>query len=201
MIKINLLKTFIQSGSSDSFAADEDKKQLNIDFAKRLVVILIGPLALFGYECSQIPEFKNQIVQTQAHLADLKQFNDRKKGLAEEIKKFEEDQAKLNAQMNFMKKVTNEKINELKLFLYLQENIPESVWINKLEVKGTELTLNAESDVASDISRFLEKLGGASFLVGVSPTNQETKVNSLGTGITTTTFNVRANFAAGATTQ
>ena len=59
---------------------------------------------------------------------------------------------------------------------------------------------SAESDIASDISRFLEKLGSTSFLVGVSPTNQETKVNSLGTGITTTTFNVKANFAAGATT-
>ncbi len=200
MIKINLLKTFILSGQDDNFAPDDDKKQLYLDFIKRFVVILIGPLGLYFYENSQIPELKNQIVQIQAKIADLKQFNDKRKGLAEEIKKFEEDQTKLNAQMNFMKKVANEKINELKLFLYLQDNIPESVWINKLELKGTELFLNSESDVASDISRFLEKLGSATFLVGVSPTNQETKINSLGPGITTTTFNVKANFVVGAPT-
>lgn len=201
MIKINLLKTFISAGQDDDFAQDDEKKQVYVGFAKRLVLVLIGPLGLYLYENSQIPEFKNQISQIQVKIADLKQFNDKKKGLAEEIKKFEEDQAKLNTQMNFMKQITNDKINELKLFKYLQDNIPESVWVNKLELKGTELSLSAEGDVDSDINRFIEKLGGATFLVGVSPANQEAKNNSLGKGIKTKTFNIKASFAAGTVPQ
>lgn len=184
-----------------SFAEDDEKKKIYIDFLKRFIVILIGPLGFYFYENAQIPEYKNQIVQLTAKIADLKQFNDKKKGLAEEIKKYEEDQTKLNAQMNFMRKVSNEKINELKLFLYLQSHIPESVWINKIELKGTDLTLNAESDVPAEITKFLDQLSSAPFLSGVSPLNQETKADSVGPGVTTTTFNVRANFTAGAATQ
>lgn len=202
MIRINLLKYYATMDSGEGFFGEEDeKKQIYIDFLKRLVVILIGPLGFFFYENAQIPEYKNQILQLTAKIADLKQFNDKKKGLAEEIKKYEEDQNKLNAQMNFMRKVSNEKINELKLFIYLQSHIPESVWINKLELKGTELSLNAESDVPAEITKFLDQLSGAPFLSGVAPLNQETKADSIGPGVTTTTFNVKANFTSGAATQ
>ncbi len=202
MIRINLLKFYATMDSGEgSYGEEDEKKKIYIDFLKRFVVILIGPLGLYFYENAQIPEFKNQITQLTAKIADLKQFNDKKKGLAEEIKKYEEDQNKLNAQMNFMRKVSNEKINELKLFLYLQSNIPDSVWINKLELKSSDLTLNAESDVPAEITKFLDILSSAPFLAGVSPLNQETKVDSLGPGVTTTTFNVKANFSAGAATQ
>ncbi len=202
MIKINLLTTFANLEADDSsFAPDDEQKQIYIDFAKRLVILLIGPLAMYFYENSQIPEFRNQIAQLSAKLAEHKQFNDKKKGLAEEIKKYEEDQTKLNAQMSFMKKVSNEKINELKLFQYLQSNTPDSVWLNKVEIKGAELTLTAETDVPADITKFLDALGNATFLISVSPLNQDTKADSMGLGITTTVFNVKANFAGGAVTQ
>ncbi len=199
MIKINLLKSYaaLESDDGSSFGQEDENKQAYIAFVKRLVILLIGPLGLYFYEASRIPEFNNQISQLNAKLADLKQFNDKKKGLAEEIKKYEEDQNKLNAQMGFMKKISTEKINELKLFLYLQNTTPESVWLNKLEIKGPELTLNAESDIPADIAKFLDSLGGAPFLAGVSPLNQETKIDSIGPGVTTTTFNVKASFAGG----
>lgn len=201
MIKINLLTTFANLEVDDSsFSPDGEQKQIYIDFAKRIVILLIGPLALYFYENSQIPEFRNQIAQLNAKLAENKQFNDKKKGLAEEIKKYEEDQSKLNAQMSFMKKVSNEKINELKLFQYLQSNTPDSVWLNKVEIKGTELTLSVETDVPADITKFLDALASATFLVSVSPLNQDTKADSMGLGITTTVFNVKANFTSGAGT-
>ena len=199
MIRINLLKFYAAMDSDDNaFSEDGETKQINIEFGKRIFVVLIGPLALFLYENSQIPAFKNKIAQMSVKLTDLKQFNDKKKGLAEEIKKFEQDQIKLNAQMNFMKKISNEKINELKLFLYIQDKIPANVWLNKLELKGNELTLSAESDVPAEIANFLDILASSPFLVSVSPLNQETKSDTLGPGVTTTTFNVKANFSGGA---
>ena len=107
MIRINLLKFYAAMDSDDNaFSEDGESKQINIEFGKRIFVVLIGPLALFLYENSQIPAFKNKIAQMSVKLTDLKQFNDKKKGLAEEIKKFEQDQIKLNAQMNFMKKIS-----------------------------------------------------------------------------------------------
>ena len=202
MIRINLLKYYATIDSGEGFYGEEDeKKKIYIDFLKRLVVILIGPLAFYLYETAQIPEYKDQIVQLTAKIADLKQFNDKKKGLAEEIKKYEEDQNKLNAQMNFMRKVSNEKINELKLFLYLQSHIPESVWINKLELKGTELSLSVESDISGEITKFLEQISASPFLSAVSVLNQESRPDGVGPGMTTTVYNVKAIFTSEAAAQ
>ena len=204
MIRINLLKTFTTSGvDSDGagFVEGEEQNKIYLDFAKRLIAFLIGPLCFYFYENSKISELQGQIAAKNQLIADLRQFNEKKKSLAEEIKRYEEDQARLNGQMSFMRKITEEKINELKLLEYLQDYTPESVWINKLELKGSELTINAESDVSSDISKFVENLANAQFLVGVSPTNQETKNNGLAEGITTTNFNIKASIASGVTAQ
>ncbi len=200
MIRINLLRSF-SAGSGDpndeSYIQPEERQKIYVDFAKRLMAFLIGPICFYFYEASRIPDLQNQIAVKNQKLADLKQFNEKQKSLAEEIKHYEEDQIRLNSQMSFMKKIAEEKINELKLLEYLQDYTPDSVWINKLDLKGTELTINAESDVASDIGKFVESLSNARFLVGVSPTNQETKANALTEGITTTSFNVTASFATG----
>jgi hypothetical protein len=202
MIKINLLKTFLAVDHADGFGLpDDEKKQLTIDFIKRMFLLLLIPVALYFYETSHLPELEKQITGIDAHIADLKQFNDKKKGLAEEIKRYEEDQRKLNGQMGFMRMISAEKVNELNLFLYLQDNTPESVWINKIELRGQNLVLNAESDVPTDINKFIDKLATTPLLTAVSPTNQETKFDSIAPGITTTIFNVKASFAAGAVHQ
>lgn len=202
MIKINLLKTFLAADSAEGYLLPEDeKRQIVIDFAKRIVLVIILPIALYFYEGTRLPLLHQQITEINAKIADLQQFNNKKKSLAEEIKRYEEDQKKLNGQMSFMRTISTEKVNELNLFLYLQENTPESVWINKLELKGSELTLNAESDVPTDINKFIDRLSTAQLLTGVSPTNQETKFDSIAPGISTTIFNVKASFASGSGAQ
>lgn len=202
MIKINLLKTFLAVEHTDGFSLPEDeKKQITIDFIKRVVLLVLAPLALYFYEGTKLPQLQQQIAEINSKIADLKQFNEKKKNLAEEIKKYEEDQKKLNGQMGFMRMISTEKVNELNLFLYLQENTPESVWINRIELKGSDLTLNAESDVPTDINKFIDRLATAQLLTGVSPTNQETKFDTIAPGVSTTIFNVKASFAVGNPTQ
>lgn len=204
MIRINLLSTFSTSGADvgdASFAQSDERRQIYTDFAKRLMAFIIGPLGLYFYEASNLPVLEGQLAAKRQSVADLAQFNTKMKGLAEEIKRYEEDQIRLNDQMNFMRKIAADKVNEVKLFVYLQDFTPESVWINRLELKGIELTINAESDVQADVVKFLNNLTNAQFLAGVSPVNQETKMNSLGDGITTTNFDVKASFASGVTSQ
>jgi len=202
MIKINLLKTFLAADTGEGFGLPEDEKnQIIIDFTKRMVLVLIAPLALYFYESSHLPVLQEEINQLNAKIADLRQFNEKKKSLTEEIKRYEQDQAKLNGQMSFMRTISNEKVNELNLFLFLQENTPESVWINKLELQGSNLTMNAESDVATDINKFIDRLATTPLLTAVSPTNQETKFDTITPGVSTIVFNVKASFASGVSHQ
>ena len=200
MIRINLLKNFSLSGGDAgdmSFVQSDEQKVITSSFLKKLIIILIGPLGLYFYENSNLVELQNRTAKKNQTLADLKQFNDKTKNLAEEIKRYEVDQVRLNAQMSFMRRIAEEKANELKLFTYLQEFTPENVWINKLVMNGVDLTINAESDVATDITKFIDNLGNAHFLIGVSPTDQQIRPNSLGNDITTTNFDVKARMTTG----
>lgn len=204
MIRINLLSTFSTGGADvedASFVQSDERRQIYTDFAKRFMVFIIGPLGLYFYEASNLPKLEGQLAAKRQSVIELEEFNTKMKGLAEEIKRYEEDQIRLNDQMNFMRKIAADKVNEVKLFVYLQDFTPDSVWINRLELKGIELSINAESDVPADITKFLDNLTNAQFLAGVSPVNQETKVNSLGDGVTTTNFNVKASFANGVPPQ
>ena len=136
MIRINLLSTFSTSGADAedaSFVQSDERRQIYTDFAKRFMAFVIGPLGLYFYEASNLPTLESQLATKRQSVADLEQFNTKMKGLAEEIKRYEEDQTRLNDQMNFMRKIAADKVNEVKLFVYLQDYTPESVWINRLE--------------------------------------------------------------------
>jgi type IV pilus assembly protein PilN len=196
MIKINLLKSFTAENSNESFfATDDEQKKVLGEFAKRLVVLLIGPLALYGYENKILPELNQKLSETQAALSETRQFNESKKGLADEIKKYEQEQAKISAQMSFIDQIAKDKVNEFKIFQHLQRVTPESIWINRLQFKGSEISIAAETDVPADISKFMERLSIADFLTEVSPVNQDVKADAFGLGITTTTFTLKAQFS------
>jgi len=197
VIRINLLKSFTASSGGDAFAtlsASGDRDQMIMQAAKRLSIVLLGPAALFFYEGHAIPLLQAKLAAIQAELAETTTFNQSKSGLATEIKKYEEEQAKINAQMNFVSKIARDKINEFKLFQHLQSSTPESVWVNRLEFKDNVLTLNIESDIPEDLNKFSVRLSNTEFLINIIPTDQSIKVDAFGIGINTTTQNLKAQF-------
>jgi type IV pilus assembly protein PilN len=196
VIRINLLRSFT-TGSSDSYAAmvaTSDRDQLFVQALKRMAILAIGPAAMLLYEMQSIPVLEAKLKQIQTETSETSAFNQSKSGLAAEIKKYEEEQKKINAQMNFINKIARDKVNELKLFQHLQYTTPESVWINKLEFHDNVLTMNVESDVPSDLDRFSELLTNSGFLSNVQPLDQTIKIDPFSVGVNTTTQNLRAQF-------
>jgi type IV pilus assembly protein PilN len=203
VIKINLLKSF-SSGGSESFVSlgsTSDRDQLLIDTMKRLAIVLIGPIALYAYEYQAIPKLQQELTVLQNELAETTAFNQSKSGLAAEIKKYEEEQTKINAQMNFISKIARDKINEFKLFQHLQLATPESVWINKLEFRDNELSLNAESDVPEDLNKFSVRLSNAEFLTNIVPIYQDIKTDPFRVKVSTTLQTLTAQFNSEAAGQ
>ncbi len=197
MIKINLLRSF-GSGATESYAASsssgDDRGQFMAQAAKRIAIVVLGPAALLIYEMQSIPVLQKKVQTIKAELAETQTFNQSKSGLAAEIKKYEEEQAKINAQMNFINKIARDKINEFKLFQHLQNSTPESVWINQLEFKDNILTINVESDVPEDLNKFSVRLSNTEFLTNIVPTDQSIKLDPFAIGVNTTTQNLKAQF-------
>lgn len=196
MIRINLLKSFTMatSGGSQGYSDSSQRDQVLKGVLMRAIILAIGPLALYFYEGAIIPELNTRLEAANKSVTEAQQFINSKKGLADEIKKYEEEQSKFNAQMSFINKISKDKVNEFKLFQHLQASTPESVWINNLEFKDNELILEVESDVSTDLSTFLERLSNAEFLTNIIPIKQDSKPDPFGVGISTTTMHLKAQF-------
>lgn len=203
MIKINLLNSYKEmasnsgggSGGMSLMSDDEEKRKIYLDFLKRVVVVTIGPLGLYLYEGQIIPDLQTVLNETNARYAELKQFNDSKQGLAEEIKKYEAEQARFTAQTDFINKIDRDKVNEYRLFEHLKNSTPDNVWINRLELQGNSLTINAESDNAKEIEKFIQRLSNADFIKNLIPTSQTNKKNFADTDVSTTLMTLKAELA------
>lgn len=200
MIKINLLNSYKEtaanaagaSGGMSLMSDDEEKRKIYIDFMKRAVVLVIGPLGLYLYEGQIIPELQAALNESNSKFQELKSFNDSKQGLAEEIKKYEAEQSRFKAQTDFINKIDRDKVNEYRLFEHLKNSTPDNVWINKLELLGNSLTINAESDNAKEIEKFIQRLSNTDFIKNLIPTNQVNKKNFADTDVSTTLMTLKA---------
>lgn len=203
MIKINLLNTYKDSAGAASGASgnivlsdDEEKKKILVEFLKRAVVVLIGPVGLYIYEIQTVPGLQAELNSMNARYVEMQDFNNSKQNLASEIKKYELEQNQFNAQMDFINKITRDKVNEYKLFQHLKETTPENVWMNKLELMDNTLTITAESDDAKEIEKFIQRLSNADFISNLVPLSQTNKKNFFDIGVDTTVFTVRAQMSS-----
>lgn len=202
MITINLLSSYKEVARVGGVGSliqsdDEEKKALHRSAAIRIFVFLIGPIGLYIYETQTLPVLQTKINELNQQYSEVKQFNDNKQGLAEEIKKYEVEQSRFNAQMDFINKIDRDKVNEYKLFEHLKTSTPQGVWINKLELQGSSLLINAESDDAKEIEKFIQRLSNSDFIKNLTPLNQANKKGFAGTDISTTTFTVKAELVSG----
>lgn len=210
MIKINLLNTFKDSAaggssgyaSSAAFASDDDeKRKIIIECLKRVAILVIGPLGLYVYDMQTLPVLAEQLRETQAKFEELKKFNDSKQGLAEEIKKYEIEQARFMAQTDFINKIDRDKVNEFRLFEHLKNSTPENLWLNKLELIGSSLIINVESVSAKEIEKFIQRLSNAEFVSNLTPINQTNKKNYADTDTSTTLMTIKAQLVSGGLTK
>lgn len=171
-----------------------DREQTFIQAAKRLILVILGPLGLFLYEMQALPQLQQKVTNVQNEVNETTAFNQSKSGLAAEIRKYEDEQKKINAQMNFVNKIARDKINELKLFQHLQFTTPENVWINKLEFKDNVLAMNIESDAPSELDKFSELLTNSGFLSNVTPINQSIQIDPFGVAVNTVKQDLKAQF-------
>jgi Tfp pilus assembly protein PilN len=204
MIRINLLNSFKEmaqnagggSGVTSLMSDDEEKAKIYTDFAKRFAVLIIGPMGLYLYEVQKIPDLQKQLNETNGKYAELKQFNDSKQGLAEEIKKYELTQARFTAQTDFINKIDRDKVSEYKLFEHLKNSTPENVWISKLDLAGNSLTINAETDSPKELEKFIQRLSNAEFIKNLIPMNQSNKKNFAETDVTATIMTLKAELTS-----
>lgn len=190
MIKINLLKNF-SGGTSEDLIYIEEQENAQANAGKRLLLMAVGPIALYAYEFQNLPNLQERLQGLQSELESVQSFNQKKGPLSAEIEKWKKDQERLDKQIQFLRLIEEERHLTRDVLLKLQEIIPDQVWISSISIQDMSLKLSGEGVDQADILEFNKRLENLAFLreVTIPAVNPITSTSS---GITTYGFDLSA---------
>lgn len=172
MIKINLagassVPSFVNPGASGAemnFSDDAIRKEA----LKRLLIILLLPVGLWLYEYQNLPAVGSQLAVKRKELSELTQFNSKASASVAEIKKFKEDEAKIQQRIAVLDKISKDRLREVRILDLFQQVIPERVWFTSLEVQGSKVSMIGLAMSEFDVSNFMENISKSAFLMDVN---------------------------------
>lgn len=176
MIKINLAKgrpaSKASSASSDSGGVSSgdsiDDGSLRKIAITRFLVIALGPIGLLVYEQILIPDLQAQLVARQAELAEVRDKNERAQEAVTQIKRFKREQEILQAQINSIENLKKDRLREVKILDFLQKDIPERLWLTRMEMTEGRLLLQGMATTDGELTQFMENLSRSAYLKEVS---------------------------------
>lgn len=146
--------------SDDQLAEAGLRRGLYVRFA----ILLLGPIILFLYQDSMIPEKTAVIQKLQTELNELSAKNRDAAGSVEEIKKFEKDEERLQAQINTLNGLRRDRVKEIRVLDYIQREIPQKVWLSQLEMNDGKLAISGIAVADSDLTTFMDSLQRSAYL-------------------------------------
>ncbi len=188
MIKVNLVKS-IPVGSSPSAASlveggdgpiEIGSQEIQKQGAIRLLIILLFPLGLYFYESQNVPDLRRQVQKRNSEIQVLQTKNNNAKGAVEEILKFNEDKEKLQRQVDTLESLQKDRDLEVKILDNIQKDIPEKVWLEKIEFKDADLKIWGMAVTDSDVSAFIDSLSKIYTIQSVIPVRSADKVTDRG---------------------
>lgn len=178
MIRINLAQAGrgpSASVSGGGVALSGDAILTTADLQKagliRLLVLIIFPAALYAYQEMTLPDLVAARNQKSTQLSQLRTYNQQMERAVQEIKKFKEDEAKIQSRINYLDRVSKGRLREIKIMELLQQIIPEKVWLTRLESTDGRLNVSGLAMTDYDISQFMEGLSKSAFFLDVNLLN------------------------------
>lgn len=176
MIKVNLLHQSlpVNRGSSENISAmdlSDDvvaQKEVQKQFLIRILVIILGPVGFYFYESTTISQLVAQEQQLIPQVQELRNFNADAANIKAEVEQFKADETKIQARIEALGKLSAERLNEIKILDFLQQVVPEKVWLSKLEFKSGEILIAGYASTNDEISKFQEVLTKSAFLKNVT---------------------------------
>lgn len=173
MIKINLLKgnnaaAAMAMPMDDGMGGEMSAEQVRKQGALRLFILLLGPIALFVYETQfNIPEIAAQSSKFNKQLSTLQQKNKKFAETVDRIKVLKAQQEKLRKQFDTIDRLRKDRMREVKILDSLQREIPERLWLTKVDLKSGKLSIEGMAESSSEVNQFNEVLTRSAYLKSV----------------------------------
>ena len=101
-------------------------------------------------------------------VTEIKKKNAESANVVQENLQFESDQAILQGQINAIEQVKKDRLKEVRILDYIQREIPEKVWLQKLELKEGKLIVTGFATADSELTTFMEGLQRSAYLKEIS---------------------------------
>lgn len=178
MIKINLASKKASAAgvargqnptASTSEAMDSgDFAAIRSQAIKNLVIILIGPIGLLLYEQAMIPDLQAKINKLSSEQRVLAEKNTKASEAVAQTTKFRKEQEVLQAQINSIESLKKERMREVKILDFIQKDIPEKMWLTKLELFEGKFQIEGLAVTDSELTQFMDVLSRSAYLKEVS---------------------------------
>ncbi len=160
MIKINLLTAGVQSSAGastidETFSNDNEIQKQGL---VKLILILLPAIGLFTYQMTTIPGLEADKGRLQVSLAGLKSFNAGAEAAVREIKKFKEDEERIQKRIEVLQKLSKSRTNEIKILKLLADVIPEKAWLNSVNISQNRANIVGLAVNNGEVNNFAEKL-------------------------------------------
>ncbi len=177
MIKINLLKNrgdAAQANTSTSTVNYETYFDNGADGASggklifsRLLVMFMATASLMIYEHYNIDNLQSQKTELNAKLNEAKAKLQQKQPLADNALILQKKIQDLEARIRAIKDLSKIRLREIKAIDYIQNVIPERVWLTTLNIDGDKVQIDGGALSDEQLSRFMDAIDGKSFFRNV----------------------------------
>lgn len=166
MIRVNLAKShnYTATGTQTAIAMDQAMLAAGPHPAVKVLVMLILPILLYGYESYNISrlsaiarteEAKDQKIQrTVSEFGSVKAVVE---GLVKE-------KQRLNEQLRVIKKISQKRAYKLRAVEEVQKSLTEDLWLNELVVDENLLEFKGISRTASSVQEIVKNIGKNDFI-------------------------------------
>jgi type IV pilus assembly protein PilN len=186
MIKINLgrgftpqkqgfFSGFSSGGAAPAQAAGSDMGEFdfglqisNRQLIVNLVLLLLGPIVMFLHQDSNLPPKQARLNQINTELSSLQAKNTQAAASVDEIKRYEKEQEKLEFQIKAINRLQKDRLREVRVLDYIQREIPERVWLSKLELNDNKMTISGTATADTELTNFMENLQKSAYLKDVN---------------------------------
>lgn len=175
MIKVNLLQKnhYKSAGPADSSSSVdlEDlqfKKEIQKQFLIRVLVIVLAPFGFYSYERNIISSLESKERSLIPQLEELRAFNAKASQIKAEVDKFKEDELKIQTRIQALNSISRQRLNEIKILDFLQQVIPEKVWLSEVDFKDGQIQIAGYAASNDEVSKFQEVLTRSAFLKDVN---------------------------------
>lgn len=179
MIKVNLLRNRAE-GSNQGTNATQVDNVTSIDspaesmsgaeiqqVALKFVVILLSTAGLWGYETYNIDNLKETNQTLTAQNVAMQNEIKEKQPIAVKAKELQKKITDLEGRIKIIKDLSKTRLREIKAMDYIQNVIPEKVWLTVLDIHDEKVKIEGSTMSDDQLNKFIEMLDGKSYFQNV----------------------------------